>query len=468
MSTQNSVIHDLIKALEGGTQGGASSAFNGGAVLGVENLDTIMHSVCAEEEEIKLQKKITVKSTKSTLVMFNTLTSYGRRGGSAVVEGSPGQFKDIKVNRKPVPMAYYAEMRRVTDVANTIETFDGVKAEDREAEAAAMTIAFAVEDDCFRGHADYSNNGVFDGAPSAMWLGPNMHGLDIQVRQSDITRGSKDQMFSEFGSDASVVIQGGGTLTQENIEDAKARSRVSFGNPKLLMIDPLVLSNYNKLGLALQRIVLAGSPQGASGSDLKTQWTAHGDVSIESSNFLLGKTQPESDQVAGTPALPTLSIASTTDSSAVTSFAINAIYQYYVTGGNELGEGAKSATTSRTITAAGDKVVITITHGTGVNRFFNVYRGLAGGRPGTEKFIGRCVARPGFSTSTFVDLNAKIPAFSTGFLCDFRDNMAFYELMPYSRKKLAITELATTEAHYRWITLGVMAPRRQILVDNLR
>lgn len=463
-----SQLQDLLKSLEGGSQGGAASAFNGGAVLGVENLDKVMVNVCFQDEDIKLQKKIKVVPTKSPVAQFNTLTSYGRFGGSAVLEGAVGRRKDIKVNRKIIPMSFYAEMRTTTDFANVIETFDGEKASDREAEAAAKTIAGSIEFDCFRGHADYSNNGVFDGNPATMWLGPNLHGLDVQLRQSDIVRGSRDQMFSEYGSDASIVINGGGTLTQENIVDAKTRSRVSFGNPKILIVDPFVLANYGKLALNLQRIVLGGSPQTSSGADLKHQWTSFGGVDIEDSNFLLGKVQPEAEIVETAPALPTLSIASTTDSSAVTSFALNAVYQYYVTGNNQDGEGAKSATTSRTISAAGDKVVITITPGSGVNRFFNVYRGLAGGKVGTEKFIGRVKASAG-TTTTFVDLNNKIPGFVTGFMVDFTDSrIEFMEAMSYSRKKLAITDLSETEAHYRWLALAVKAPRRSILIENLR
>jgi hypothetical protein len=52
-----------------------------------------------------------------------------------------------------------------------------------------------------------------------------MLGLDAQIRQSDAQRNAQDLMFGEYGSDDTVVISGGGTLTQEMIEDASCGPR---------------------------------------------------------------------------------------------------------------------------------------------------------------------------------------------------------------------------------------------------
>ncbi len=46
--------------------------------------------------------------------------------------------------------------------------------------------------------------------------------------------------------------------------------------------------------------------------------------------------------------------------------------------------------------------------------------------------------------------------------------MEMKELAPYSRKKLAETDLSMTEAHFRFVTLAVMQPRKNVLVDNLQ
>jgi hypothetical protein len=63
-------------------------------------------------------------------------------------------------------MAYYSHLRRVTLVANLVETVDGKKAEERAASDAALKLAGDIEFDLFRGKADFSNAGVFDGNPS--------------------------------------------------------------------------------------------------------------------------------------------------------------------------------------------------------------------------------------------------------------------------------------------------------------
>jgi len=45
--------------------------------------------------------------------------------------------------------------------------------------------------------------------------------------------------------------------------------------------------------------------------------------------------------------------------------------------------------------------------------------------------------------------------------------MAMKELSPYSRMKLAVTDLSLPEAHFRFCTLAVMQPRKNVLLDNL-
>ena len=105
-----------------------------------------------------------------------------------------------------------------------------------------------------------------------------MLGLDPQIRQSDTLTNTQDLMFSEFGSNLSVVLPVGGTLGQSNIEDAAVRSAMNMGNADKLCVDPLVMAAYNKIALQKERIFLAGSPQEATGADLRRQWVSGGVV----------------------------------------------------------------------------------------------------------------------------------------------------------------------------------------------
>lgn len=457
-------IQALVKALEAGGYNAAPSQLVQGASLQVEDLSPVMQNVTYDNSHIKLQKMLNVDSCKSTLAQFDRQLSYGIFGGSAQIEGAVGQEETSDFVRIVVPMAYYSHTRRVTLVANLVATVDGKKAEERAAEDAAKKLAGDIEFDSFRGKADFSNSGVFDGNPLLIPGLPNMLGLEPQIRQSDAQRNAQDQMFGEFGSDDTVVIPGGGTLSQEMVEDASVRSAMNLGSADRLLVDPKVLSAYNKITLAKERVILAGSPQDATGAELRRQWTSTGTVNVESSRFLSGKTRPaQARAVSNGPSAP----ASVTGAAGAGSTGLPAgAYVYFVTAVNELGESSQTLVTGGSVTiTAGQQVTLTIAPGSGTTRAFNVYRSAAGGTSATARFIGRVIAAASGNTS-FLDLGNKRPGFVTGYLID-SSTMALKELAPYSRVKLAQTDLSTPEAHFRFLSLAVMQPRKNVLIDNL-
>lgn len=118
--------------------------------------------------------------------------------------------------------------------------------------------------------------------------------------------------------------------------------------------------------------------------------------------------------------------------------------------------------------ASGNSISVVIAApGSGVVRYFNVYRTLAGGAAGTQRFIGRVALPAGSTSATFIDLGNKAPGFVTGYLIQ-GDTMAMKQLAPYSRIKLAVTDLSQPEAHFRFSTLAVFEPRKNVLIDNLK
>jgi len=455
------VTQALLKALEAGNYNQAPSTLVQGGSLQIEDLSPVMHNVTFDDSHIKLQKMVKVDSCKSTLAQFNRQLSYGVFGGSAQLEGAVGQEETSDFVRIVVPMAYYSHIRRVSVVANMVDTADGVKAEERAASDAAKKLATDIEFDLFRGKADFSNAGLFDGNMLAIPGLPSMLGLDAQIRQSDSERNATDLMFGEYGSDDTVVINGGGTLSQDMLEDASVRSAMNLGSADKLLVDPKVLSAYNKISFGKERIVLAGSAQDATGAELRKQWVSNGTVNLEASRFLSGKTRPASARSNG-PTAPVL--ASLTPAPAGTSLPVGT-YNYYITSVNELGESPKSNVLSQAA-AVGDQMTVAITPpGSGTVRYFNVYRSAAGGSAASARFIGR-VSYTGASPTNFLDLNNKRPGFVTGFLVQ-GDTMAMKELSPYSRLKLAVSDLSIPEAHFRFCTLAVHEPRKNVLIDNL-
>lgn len=452
-------LQSLVKALELGGYNAAPGSLVQGSSLQTEDLSPVMNNLCFQDKHIKLQKMLAVKSAKGQLVQFNRQLSYGQFGGSAQLEGAVGQEDTGDYVRSVVPMAYYSQYRRVTLAANMASPFDGVKGEDREADNAAKVIAGDIEFDLFRGKDDFSNAGVFDGHPALMASIPNMMGLFAQVRQSDVFSNTQDLMFAEYGSDQSVALQANGTLSQSIIEDANVRSAMNMGEADRMLVDPLVLAAYNKIAFGKERIMLAGSPQDATGADLRRQWVAGGVMNVEASRFLSGKTRPGRAKSAG-PVAPSIAVA---QAASTTSFLVTEVYKYTVTSVNEIGESVESAESSITIGVAGNQVNITITP-SGSVKYFNVYRTVAGGK--IRKFIGR-VVNSGAATTVFNDLNNKIPGFVTGIAIDGRAQ-GIHELMPYTRLKLAVTSLSLPEAHARFVCLAAYAPRFNVLIDNLR
>lgn len=461
MSLDIAKLEQLKKALEAGGYNAAPGSLNQGSALQMEDLSPVMNVATYDDSKIKLQKIFKVVPAKGTLVQFNRQLDYGVFGGSAVLEGAVGQEETDSIVRAVVPMAYYVHVRRVTLQAEMVQTFDGVKADDRVEASAALKLAGDIEFHLFRGKSAYSNGGLFDGNPLAMSQSePGMHGLDPQIRQSDFNESTKDQMFSEYGADTSVSINQNGVLQQGTIEDIYSRAQMNHGSPEKLYIDPLTHGAYNKISHAKERIVLAGSPQNATGASLKEQWVAGGALSIESSRFLSGKTQPARARL-NTPGAPTEALAQAGSS---TSFLAGEIYQYMVSGVGDAGEGSPSGSSSITIGANGNQVNVTITPAAGLRaRYYNVYRSVAG--DSKKQFIGR-VVDSGAATTVFNDLNNRIPAFVTGYALDMR-GLEIAELSPFKSKQLAETDLTTPKAFFRFCSLMVKLPRFNILVDNL-
>lgn len=455
-------IEELKKALELGSYNTAPNSLTQGASLQSEDLSKKMHVLTYGDKDIKIQKEVKVEKAKGQLIQFNRQLSYGVFGGTATTEGLVGQEDTLDVIRVAVPMAYYSTMTRVTYAANVAQAFDGVSAEDRAGQAAAMKIAGDIEFDVFRGKADFSNAGVFDGAPQAIAQVGNMVGLDVQVRQSDSSSDAQDLMFEAFGSNLSNIIAGGGTLTQSMIEDAWIRGVMNFSKADRMFTDPLVLSNYSKNAYASkERFNLGASAQEpVTGVDIRRQAVSGGVVTIEPSRFLSGQTRPTRVRLTS-PGLPSIATAV---AASTTTFTSGQSYTYFVTAVNELGESLPSTAATQAIASNGQQVNITITAGTGTTRYYNVFRSATGGSAASAKLIGR-VKSAGAST-VFNDLNNRLPGAQPAFLVDM-DTMALHELAPYSKIKLAVTDLTQPEAHFRFLCLAVYQPRKNVLIDNL-
>lgn len=470
MATIIEKLNDISKALEAGIAVGPPGTLTQGAALQKEDLSPVMNVVTFQDKHLKLSKLIPVEKASGTMVQYDRMLDYGIFGGSATLEVSAGQENTGTYVRAFVPMAFYADRRVVSFASQAVQTFDGKKNLERETSNAALKIAADVEFDLFRGKADFSNAGVFDGNPGSIPLiMPGLLGIDPQVRQSDNLQSTQDLMFAEYGSAASVVIAVGGVLGQTNIEDGALRSANNFGEADHIYLSTDALASYNKLIYSNVRYVFSGpgSELQNTGASLGKQWTSNGPVELESSNFLRGKTQPPVKISALAPGIPSALGGVATGT---TAFVANQVYSYYVSASNEAGESQKSANVTITIGSNGQQVSLTISaSGSGTTRWFNVYRSAASTVATTQvlafKFIGR-VAAAASGATTFLDLGNKVPGGTTGFLLDKR-GMEVHELMPFSSVDLAQIDTSHRKLFYRHLCLAVKTPRFNVLFDSL-
>jgi hypothetical protein len=140
-----------------------------------------------------------------------------------------------------------------------------------------------------------------------------------------------------------------------------------------------------------------------------------------------------------------------------------ATYNYYVTSVNMRGESQPSAASAQAVAAAGNKVTVTITAAAGA-QYYNVYRSDAGGSAASAKFIGRIAQ--GAGNPVFTDLGNRQPGSVTGFLIQ-GNTMGIAQLAPYSKLKLAVNDLSLPEAHFRFLSLAMYQPRKNVLIENI-
>jgi len=458
----------LEKGLEAGYRVGSPGTWTQGAALQVEDLSPVMYNATYQEKHLFLTKELAEKKAKSLTVEYDRQLSYGILGSSATLEVSAGQDNTLDVVRDYMPVKFYTTNSKTSVALVRTESFDGMDNEARNADSCAKKIAGDIEFDMFRGQADFSNGGVFDGNPNAIPNNmPNMRGIDVQIRQSDTNLNTQDLMMAEYGAGDSNVVFVGGVFSQSNIEDAQKRSVNNYGVAEDLYVGTDQRVAYNKATQSKERIVLAGTPQTSQGARIDTQWVTNGSVNIRSSVFLRGKNGPPLRAGSLVPTNPTIAVARAADG---TTFLTGQVYSYYVTASNETGESlVGSAISSVTIVANGDLVNVTITPAAGnAARWFNVYRsvGTVGATSKVNmKFIGR-VANSGLATTVFVDLNNKVPGASTGFLLD-KLGLEKHMLVPFESLNAATIDTSLRKIYYTFGCVAAKLPRTSVLLGEI-
>ena len=460
----------LNKALTAGYgYSGMPSSFTGGAPLMVESLEASLKSTTWQMKNLVLWPSIPVDRAYNTVEQYSRITSYGGNGSPYFNEGGSPREEDSVYNRETQKIVYFGTRRRVSHAMMLVRVAFG-DAVAREINNGNMWLLQNIERELYFANGFYSNNGDFDGNPSAI---PSdslaLNGLEQQIRQGDTDAKAQAIAFSGFGGALSVVRDLNDSLLSEDEMEAGAVSILNnFGIPVELHLDPLALSQFSRQFFPKERINTMGIADGKAGYVIREFVSSAGAFALRPNVFLRprGKynSAPDTILAAAAPAAPAFALSGVNDG---TSFVAGEEYYYKVASINEHGESAASPASNKvTIAVTGEKVTLTITNVTGA-KSYAVYRTNSMAAADTAQFIGFVKVAPG-ATTTFVDKNVKLPGRASAFLM-FLDpeSLVFKQLAPLSK-----INLATVAASFEWLQvlygcLIVFTPRKHFLYENI-
>lgn len=440
----------LNKALVAGQDVNNPGASPGqGFPLRVESLEKTLKNVTYRMEHLRFFKAIPKIPAYNTVEEHNEISSYGQGEDGFVAEGALPSTDDTTYARKYSTIKYLGTTRQVSHVMTMIKP----------------------------AHGNVIANEVVNGT---MWL--------LRVLERALFYGNSSLSALQFDGFESLINSNspavnkidlrGKPLTEDVLIDAALTisDAPNYGVPTHLHLNPknkadLVKSFFPKARYEL----LNKTDTGMVGLDIKGFTSPAGDVSMEPNVFITdggGPTAATGDS-SKIPASPTISTpASAASSDAASQFGASdaGSYYYQVTAHNDFGHSAPVdlvAGPTPISVAAGKKVTVGVTPAGGAaTKWFQLYRGVAGGAAGALRLIARIPATG--SAQTLTDLNATLPYCTNAFLWQQNlECMSWKQLAPMIK-----IPLATVDASIRWMQLiygtpTLYAPGKAVIFVNV-
>lgn len=463
---------DLAKTLTLGHANGlnAPGSLVGGAALQMESIDGTLKSVTFDASHLQLWPAIPQDRAYSLVEQYNRSNSYGDGGSVFVPEAGSPAMNDSDYSRHAQKVVFMATRRGVSLPSTLVRMNVAGDIESREAQAGTLWILERLERALYKGQADFSNAGEFDGAISAIPAkiqNLELSGLEAQIRQGDADYSATVRAMEGYGGAESVIRDVRGVMDESSFEDLANILVQNFGRPSEVHMAPKAISDFIKQFYPKERVMQLGVLEGRAGYVVKTMSTTAGDIALKANVFLRAKETPKSqndrDGVPGAPAS-----VSASQQAGMSKLKSGDKHTYTVASCNEQGEGAAVASSAQiTVAADGNEVRLAIASpagGAGVTHYA-VYRTAKSGA-GTPKFIGY-VARSG-ATTTFVDRGAKIEGAMSAYMLDMNaDTLVWKQLAPLTRINLAQLSLAKEFLLFLAGALIVFKPRMLGVYQNI-
>lgn len=443
-------VNELQKALAAG-YGTDSSRFTGGRALIPENLESEVVNVVAQlKEDCKVMNSVKKTPVRSTVHEVNLRTGHGDYRHLSVAEGGASIDTDQSLERKTFAMKYLQTRRSVTKQMEAAETFEGALASEKL--AGVETIIKGAEYQCFHGDSSIVPT-EFDGFLASIKKANAADQNIINLKGS--TLGNYDEKI--FDEIAAMVRGKGGFLDKALFPTVLAKDikEIFADKQRYLMNNPIPNLSFKTIpdyGTAIgANIALSGEDAGDDMFfEVKGEVVAEGDATRR-------------------PAAPASVTASASGSGS--SFTANDAgdYMYTVHAVNQYGISAGTSISAAVTVAAGKKVALTITPGSGVAATgFIICRSK---KNDTKVMEMDKVANSGNATTVYEDTNDELPGTASMIFLPkkrFQPVYTFGQLLPACTFPLAPTNTAETPFLVMlYGGLEVRAPKHCGLVKNI-
>ena len=443
-------VNELQKALAAG-YGTDSSQFTGGRALIPENLESEVVNVVAQlKEDCKVMNSVKKTPVRSTVHEVNLRTGHGDYRHLSVAEGGASIDTDQSLERKTFAMKYLQTRRSVTKQMEAAETFEGALASEKL--AGVETIIKGAEYQCFHGDSAIVPT-EFDGFLASIKKANAADQNIINLKGSTLGNYG-EKIFDEI---AAMVRTKGGFLDKALFPTVLAKDikEIFADKQRYLMNNPIPNLSFKTIpdyGTAIgANIALSGEEAGDDMFfEVKGEVVAEGDATRR-------------------PAAPASVTASASGSGS--SFTANDAgdYMYTVHAVNQYGISAGTSIAAAVTVAAGNKVALTITPGSGVAATgFIICRSK---KDDTKVMEMDKVANSGNATTVYEDTNDELPGTASMIFLPkkrFQPVYTFGQLLPACTFPLAPTNTAETPFLVMlYGGLEVRAPKHCGLVKNI-
>lgn len=477
---------ELMKTLQvGHGYLGAPTSLVGGGAFGVESIDNTLKSVTYDASNLVMWPAIAQDKAYSLVEQYVRTNAYGDGGSPYIPESGSPVMNDAEYNRHAQKVVFFSTRRGVSLASTLVRQNFGGDIEGRETQSGTLWMLEKLEREMYKGMADFSNAGKFDGSMAAIPLkiqNLNLSGAEMQIRSGDNDFSAQARAFDGYGGTQSVILtKDGDILNESDFEDLANTLAENFGRPAEMHLAPKNLSDFIKQFYPKERVNNLGVVDGKAGYIVREMVTTAGGISLKPNVFLKPKEAKKSqaDRV-GCPGvvggLENAAVASVVSGSgnlldqaaAGSKLLAGDVYVYEVTAVNEQGEAAASLVSEPvTIAADGNNVSFFIV--APVSGFapthYAVYRTSATGA-GVKQFIGY-VAYSAAKTK-FTDLGNKVGGAAAAYMLDMRPEiMIWKQLSPLLKINLA--PVTTAKEFLLWLAgcLIIFAPRKSGIIENI-